>query len=89
MKKVVFMSILALSMAACSTEATTEETETVESSEEGGSDKGAELERLSTERDDFYNKHLEALEAGEVDQANVYKAQMDSVDALYQEALRN
>lgn len=88
MKRVVFMSVLALGLAACGAEATSEETESAETTQEGGNDKGAELDRLSGERDDFYNKHLEALEAGEVDQANTYKAQMDSVDALYQEALR-
>lgn len=88
MKKNLFIIALSLGMVACSSDATTETATDNEVTETGGGDKVKEMDRLTTERDAFYDKHIEALEAGKVDEANAFKAQMDSVDAVYQELLR-
>lgn len=90
MKSSFFIIALSLGMVACSSDATSEEAgaETEATTDAGAGDNGKELDRLVNERDELYNKHIEALENGNVDEANAFKAQMDSVDAIYQELLR-
>lgn len=88
MNKSFFIIALAASMAACSSETKTEGGSENETQETSTPHKGKEMDRLSAERDAFYDKHIEALESGDVNASNVFKAQMDSVDAVYQELLR-
>lgn len=89
MKKSLFIIALSIGMVACSSDATTETTTDNEATTEtGGGDKVKEMERLSAEREDFYNKHIQSLENGNMAESNAFKAQMDSVEAIYQEVLR-
>lgn len=88
MKKSFFIIALSVGMAACSSEAEVDATTETETTETSTADKGKELDRLSAERDVLYDKQIEALESGDLDASNAFKAQMDSVDALYQELLR-
>src|SRR3989338_8120588 len=86
MNKSFFIIALSLGMVACSSDATSEEGAGTEvTTDTGAEDNGKEIDRLVNERDELLNKHIEALENGNLDEANIFKAQMDSVDAIYQE----
>lgn len=87
MKKSIFLIALSIGMVACSNEAENHDDSPVESTQEGNDSKVKELERLSTQREALNSKYLNSLENGAVDEANGFKVQMDSVDAVYQELL--
>ncbi|GEM_PF-6640655 len=86
------VAAMALFLTACSGEAEAENeggnAENVESNEGGGDDNAAELTRLSDERDHYFQLKTDAAGEMDMDKMKMYEAKMDSVDALYQELLR-
>lgn len=88
MKKHFLLIALVAGLAACSSETVTDAVDDATEQTDGGAEKLKEMERLSAERDALYDKHIGALEEGDMAASTTYKAQMDSVDALYQALLK-
>jgi hypothetical protein len=88
MKKILFIMAVSAGMVACSSDAVQDAADAATEQVEGAADKGAELDKLSAERDALYDKHIEALDAGNMDDANKFKAEMEAVDAEYQALLK-
>ena len=78
---------LSAGMVACSSSAVEDAADAAKEQVEGAGNKGAEIDKLNAEREALYNKQIEALEAGNVDEANAFKAEVEAVDAKLQEVL--